>query len=203
MKNLQPSLKDELALLEKYRLTPTELMFIRTLLIYQNDGNEEYFGAFCAILHSCDVSIMKVVVSLQKKGVILKSYKIKEGSFNPMDIPVNKNFTKQLYRCSYEMGKELYDNYPQFTTINGASVAIRAVAKKFDSLEDAYFRYGKEIRWDPELHNHIIELVKWGKSNNVITCSLASFIINHSWNDLEAMRDGDELNINFNSLREL
>ena len=38
----------------------------------------------------------------------------------------------------------------------------------FDSLEEAYFRYGKSIKWNEERHNQIIELVRWAKDNNII-----------------------------------
>ena len=49
-------------------------------------------------------------------------------------------------------------------------------------------------------HNNIIELVKWGNDNDIINCSLASFIINNGWNDLQALKDGG-LNINLDSVK--
>ena len=146
-----------------------------------------------------------MLVKLQEKGIILQSYKIpNEGEeFIPYDISINKNFIKNLYKCSFELGKELFEEYPQFNTINGSLVSLRGISKHFNSLEEAYFKYGKYIKWSPEKHNEIIELVKWGKEHNIICQSLSSFIINNAWEDLKAMKEGDTMNINYDTIREL
>jgi hypothetical protein len=75
------------------------------------------------------------------------------------------------------------------------------VSKKFDSLEDFYRFYGKQIKWDPKKHEHIIELVKWGAENNVINCTLCNFIIDKKYEVLEAMRNGEMGNINFDAVK--
>jgi DNA-directed RNA polymerase subunit H (RpoH/RPB5) len=202
--HLTLSLEEEICLLEKYGLTPNELLVIRVLLILQNDNNEELFHDLIVTFKHTNVSLRDILYSLQEKEVILKAYKIpKEGDkFDPFAIPVNKNFIKNLYKCSFEMGKELFDNYPQFGNINGNLIPLRSVAKKFDSLEQAYFKYGKAIGFNPEKHHVIIELVKWANENNILNCSLASFIVNEGWHDLEALRSGkDVANINYDAVR--
>ena len=179
-------------------------MFIRTLLLLQDEGNEDLFKSYIESLYDCGIKTREVILALQSKGIILKSYKVKnEGeAFDPYSIPFNKNFIKNIYRCSFEMGKELFEVYPQFGIINGNSaIPLRTVAKKFDSLEEAYFRYGKSIKWNEEKHNQIIELVRWAKDNNIINCSLASFIINQGWIDLEALKKGDGANVNFDAIK--
>lgn len=203
MKNLTLNLEEEISILSKYRITPNELTFIKTLLILQDEGNEDLFKDYIESLYVCNVKLREILISLQKKEIILKSYKIPfEGeSFDPYSIPFNKNFIKNLYRCSFEMGKELFEVYPQFGIIGTSTVPLRTVAKKFDSLEEAYFRYGKSIKWNEEKHNQIIELVRWAKDNNIINCSLASFIINQGWIDLEALKKGDGANVNFDAIK--
>lgn len=193
-------LENEIELLKKYGLTPTELFFIRVLLILQEDDNEDLFAEFI----KTGINVREILISLQEKEIVLKSYSIpKTGSrFNPYDIPFNKNFIKGLYKASFELGKELFDNYPQFGNINGNIIPLRTVSKYFNSLEDSYFRYGKSIRWDQNVHNEIIELVKWGKENNIINMGLGSFIVNNSWHDLKSMKEGDNgLNINYDSIK--
>ena len=205
MKNLTLNLEEEISLLDKYRLTSSELFLIRVLLILQDEGNEELFSTYIQTFKNVGLTLRDLLKSLQYKGVILQSYKIPEKGqeFDPYSISINKNFIKNLYKCSFELGKELFEAYPQFNTINGNVVTLRGVSKHFDSLEDAYFRYGKNIRWNEEKHREIIELVKWGKEHNLICQSLSSFIINNAWLDLEGMRDGDTLNINYDSIRAL
>lgn len=196
------TIEDELLILNKYRITPNELMFIRTLLILQEDANEELFKTYIEILHNSNIQIRELITRLQAKGIILKSFKVPNPgeAFDPYSIPINKPFLKNLFKSSFEIGKELFEVYPQFGNINGCVVPLRTVAKKFDSLEDCYARYGKEIKWNPEIHSTIIDLVNWAKDNNILNCSLASFIINNGWKDLQALKDG-EGNINYDAIK--
>lgn len=101
------------------------------------------------------------------------------------------------------MGKELFETYPQMTLINGCMVTLRGVSKHFDSLENCYFKYGKAIGWNQERHEKIIDLVKWAKEKDLIKQSLSSFVINNAWLDLEAIRNGDSGNYNFDTVRAL
>ena len=205
MKNLTLNLEEEIALLTKYRITPNELMIIKTLLILQDENMEELFKSYIELLYDCGIKLREILLSLQNKGIILKTtYKIpSEGeSFDPYSIPFNKTFIKTLYKCSFELGKELFEEYPQFGSVQGNVVGLRSVSKKFDSLEDAYFKYGRNINWNPEYHNYIIELVRWAKEHNIINYTLASFIIDQRWLELQALKDG-EGNINYESVKML
>lgn len=151
------------------------------------------------------MKLREVLISLQKKEIILKSYKVpSEGeSFDPYSIPFNKNFIKSLYKSSFELGKELFEIYPQMTVINGSLVTLRGVSKHFDSLEACYFRYGKAIGWNQERHEKVLDLIKWAKERDIIKQSLSSFVINNSWLDLEAIRNGDSGNYNFDTIKAL
>ena len=203
MKHLTLTLDEEISLLDKYGLTPNELLVVRVLLILQDNNEEELFQNLMVTLKHINLSLREVLVQLQKKEVILKSFKIPNSGekFDPYSIPINKNFIKTLYKSSFEMGKELFDSYPQFGSINGNVVPLRTVAKHFDSLEQAYFKYGKAIGFNPEKHKVIIELTKWAKDNNILNCSLSSYIINNGWLDLQAMKDGNTANFNVDAIK--
>ena len=202
---LTTNLEEEIALLEKYGLTADELLFIRCVLILQDDNNEELFKSLFKVLKQQKVNLKDLLVSLQEKSIILQSYKIPAVGqvFDPHSVQINKNFIKNLYKSSFELGKELFENYPQFGLINNNQVPLRGVSRFFNSLEDSYFRYGRCISWNPEKHKEIIELVKWGKENNLINKSLGAFIVDNSWNDLAAMKDGEVGNYNYSTIREL
>ena len=58
-----------------------------------------------------------------------------------------------------------------------------------------------EYNGKEETHNHIIELVKWANENNIINQSLANFVINNAWIDLEALKNGDKANINYDTVK--
>ena len=198
------NIDNELIFLEKYNLTPTELMTIRTILLAQ-DNQEDYLFKFNNILTKTDVKFRDILISLQNKQIITKAYKIpNEGeSFEFEDVTFNKSIIKAFYRASFELGKELFNVYPQTTIVNGVIYALRRVSKKFNSLEDAFRVYGKTIRWDEELHNEIIELVKWGIDNDYSFTTLDDFIVDNAWESIRAIRDGHAININFNAIKQL
>lgn len=174
MKNLTLNLEEEISLLDKYGLNSNELLVIRVLLILQDEGNEELFYRLITMLKNNNIQLREVLESLQNKEILLKSWKLPASGtkFDPYLIPINKNFIKNLYKCSFEMGKELFESYPQWTTINQSMVSLRGVSKHFDSLEQCYTKYGKSIGWNPEKHQMIIELVNWAKENNILSKSL-------------------------------
>ena len=63
---------NELIFLEKYNLTPTELMTIRTILLAQ-DNQEDYLFKFNNILTKTDVKFRDILISLQNKQIITKA----------------------------------------------------------------------------------------------------------------------------------
>ena len=153
-------------------------------------------------MHDRNINARDILKRLQKVGIINK-YDIPEPGepFEPGEIPINKVFLKNFYKSSFELGEELYNTYPQWGVIDGSAVALRGVATKFNSMEEAYFAYGKAIKWDPNTHKEIIELVKWAGDHNLICKSLAKFIIDKSWEDLKSLKNGDKVNINYDSMR--
>ena len=170
------------------------------------EEDDSYLFKYLSIPEDSREDFRVTLVNLQDKGIINKSYKIpaKGDNFDPSKIDFNKNFIKCFYKDSFEMGKELFETYPMFGNINGCVTSIRGISKKFDSLEDFFRVYGKSIKWNPETHNEIIELVKWAKDNTqFIQFSLATFVVDRKWEELKALRDGDLTNINYNSIRML
>lgn len=205
MKKYNLNVDEEIAILEKYRLTPNELFVIRLLFLFREGYPENYLFKFLQIDDNKE-GFRPTLVSLQNKGIILKSYKIpgKGEKFDPAAIPFNKNFETAIYRSAFEMGQELYDAYPMFANIQGATVAIRGVSKKFNSLEDAFRYYGKQIHWNEDVHKHILELLDWAQNNTTfINFSLATFLIDRKWEEIEALMNGDISNVNYDSMKSI
>lgn len=200
------NIDEQLVLMEKYRITSDELLFLTVLLLLQDgEGDYTFISQYLSLPTDCRNGIRESLISLQNKEIITKSYKVPNvgEKFIPEDVTINKNFVKNFYRCSFNMGKELFEAYPMFGIINGEPVGIRSVSKKFDSLEDFYRYYGKTISWKPEKHEYIMELVKWAKEKNLLVTTLANFVIDHKWEELEALRNGEIANIDFNAVKQL
>lgn len=201
MKNLE--LKQQLIFCEKYKISPNELLLLEILLIAQEGDDPEIVKSYFTSPVKARGSTLELLSNLKESGVILKSYKIpgKGENFSPYDVPINKNIIKDFYRSSFEMGKELFEAYPQFGLVNGSWVGIRSVSKKFNSLEDFYCFYGKTIRFKPDIHNHIIELVNWANENNILSTTLCNFVVDHKWEELEALRSGDLGTVNTDAIK--
>ena len=198
MEHFKFNIENELAILEKYNLTPTELFAIKVILLAKEEGEYEWLQRFVQI-----VKLRDVLAGLQEKGIILKSWKLpKEGSQLIVEnIQINQNFQKQFFKASFEMGEELFEVYPQSTIVNGSLYNLKRVSKRFDSLEQAFLKYSKYIRNNPETHQHIIELIKWGIDNGYNFSTLDSFIIDNSWLAIEAMKEGNGINVNTEAIK--
>lgn len=158
----------ELSIMEQYQLNPTEYFVIKLIFMVQEGYKESYLLKYLNIKGNRD-NFRETLYSLQDKGIILKSWKIPEkgSKFDPLEIPINKAFFKNLFRASLELGKQLFEAYPMFVNINGFTYSLRSFAKKFDTIEDFFRFYGKTIHWDLDLHNKILDLIKWEQDNNI------------------------------------
>lgn len=195
MKYLNHNLEVELSLMDEYGICPNDLFGIKVILLAQ-DGEYEYLQNYASILKGGFRTLLQY---LQDKGIILKSYKLpKEGTqFIPEDVTFNQNFLKKFYRSAFEMGEELFYTYPQSCIVNGAVFNLRSVSKKFDSLEQAFQKYAKNIKNNPELHQQIIDDIKWGIETGYSGfTTLDRFIIDKGHEALHAMRMGEGSNLN-------
>lgn len=192
--------ENELCILEKYKLTPTELFTIKVILLAKEEGDYEPLQRLSVIL---DGGLRLELERIKSKGIILQTYKLpKPGTpFIPEDVEFNKNFLKQYFRASFEMGEELFSNYPQFTTVQGQVYNLRRVSKKFNDLEDAFAKYGKVIKYNPDTHDEIIKLIKWGIDNGYNFTTLDDFICDRGWLSLKAFKEGSGINVNTEAIQ--
>ena len=189
----------ELILMDQYKLDPNELFCIKVILLAQ-EGEYEYLQNYAQILNG---KLRLILTTLQSKGIIIKAYKIpKEGTpFIPEDVQFNQNFLKKYYRSAFSMGEELFYTYPQSAVVQGQVFNLRTVSKKFDSLEDAFGKYAKQIKNNPELHQQIIDDIKWGIENGYNFTTLDRFIVDRAYESLHSMRLGENININLEAVQ--
>lgn len=199
MKNLE--LKQQLLFCEKYCINPNELLLLEIILIAQEDDEPEIVREYFSSRVRARGFTTELLVGLRNAGVINKTYKIPEkgSTFNPLDVSLNKTMVKDFYKCSFDLGRELWETYPLFGIVNNTQVGLRGVSKKFDTIEDFYRFYGRTIRWKPEVHNQIIELVNWAKEHNILCTTIANFVIDHKWEELKALKE--EGGVNYDSMR--
>ena len=189
MLNLELSIEREIDFLIKYNLTPDELFLIKLILYAQEDHSEflsEYFSE-----NQLTLELRDVLFSLQKKGIINKSYCVPEKGniFNPRDVDFNKNLISSFYKHSQTLGIELFEAYPTFTTINGQVFSLRNITKLYKSFDEMCFEYGKAIKFNPEVHKQVLSLLEWGKENGHIRSGICDFIASRQWLTLQELKD--------------
>lgn len=199
MEKLSLTIENELAILEQYNLTAEEWLVVRLLFLASEEENHKDY--LIKYIMYAKPDFRNIIISLQNKGIISKSYKVPEKgtSFNPEDIVFNKNFTNKYLKFSYTLGQELFDNYPVTINVNGIIYSARTAGNKYKDLEDMYFAYGRAIGNKLEVHEHVLELLNWAKENGLVNKGLYRFIADREWLNLEAMKD--DPSINYNSIK--
>lgn len=165
------------------------LLFIKMVFLAQ-EGHSEYLNKYFTQM-TLDGAPRDTLVSLQNKGIINQSYKIPEkgSNLNPLDIEFNKTFIKSYLQHSHDMGMELFMIYPSSIVIKQRTYSLRNIAKHYKSLEDFAFSYGKTIKFDINKHNQVLELLEWGKNNNLITCGIVEFVVSQKWIELQEWKE--------------
>lgn len=201
------NLENQLSLMEKYNLTAEEVMFIDLLFSASiEEGHPEFLYRYSVLPPSIRSNFINLLQSLKDKGIIVKSFKIpEEGTiFDPEKVEFNKNFLRNYRKYSGELGKEFLINYPSTCIINGYEVGLKNIAKKFNSVEDFFYAYGKAIGWKESEHNRVINLLRWAKDNQcrLLNMNIADFVISRMWNSIEELKNGEGV-VNFDNLKVL
>lgn len=192
MEKLKNVIEEQLKLMERFGLTAEENLVVELLFLCIEGRCTDLIVRYYN-LPITKTGLGKVLISLQDKGVILKSCKFKEGSeFDPDTIAFNENFLKFYRKTSGELGMELYKAYPNEVVIQGQCITLKNWGKKFNTEEEMYYRYGKSIGWNLAKHQHVLELIQWSKEHDLfgLNINIADFIISKMWESIEEHRDG-------------
>ena len=169
-----------------YDLTAEELLLIYlTFLARDEENHAEYFTRWFSN-GGCN-RLRDLFNSLKEKGLIHKNYN--PETYNPNDIEFNKNFIKSWIKNSGQLGKELFEEYPSFITINNRSVSLKNISKKFYSLDEYFFYYSVAIGHSIEKHKEVLELLKWGKETGKIHYSCLEFVASRKWEELKLLKE--------------
>lgn len=156
-----------------------------TLLARDEENHSEYLAKWFA--NGGKDRLRELFNSLKEKGIILKSYNAE--SYVPNDIQFNKNFIKNWYKQSGEMGQELFDSYPGFVEVKGKLYSLKNISKKFYSLDEFYFYYSATIGHNPEKHREVMDILAWAKEKNLINFGILEFCASRKWEMFKEMRE--------------
>lgn len=183
------SLENDVIMMSHYQLTAEELLFTK-LLFYTKEHHQELLNIF---MKECPHSnILTIINTLSEKGVLLKTGISSEDNLSIDSLTFNKNFLKGYLKYSYSMGMELFMAYPNTLYINGVTYSAKNIAKKFNSLEDFSFFYGKSIGFNEKVHQEVLELLEFAKENDLLHFGICEFVISQKWIEYKEIRDSGD-----------
>lgn len=169
-----------------YNLTADELLLVYlTFLARDEESHPEYFAKWFS--NGGQSRLRELFESLKSKGIIHKNYN--PTTYSPNDIEFNKNFLNGWIKGSCELGKELFDAYPQFLPINGKLMSLKNISKRFMSLDEFFFHYSVTIKHNVEKHKEIMEILEWAKEHNQINFGILEFVASQKWETLKYLKD--------------
>lgn len=178
-----------LNIMSKYQLTADELLLIYLTFISQTENgdpqqNRVYFKKWYD--GGGKSRLRDLFNSLKSKGIIKKNYN--PTTYDPDEIEFNQNFIKQYFKFTGVLGQELMDNYPTTLDLNGKTVSLKNISKKFLNLHEFYFWYASTINHSITKHKEILDILKWAKTNNLIHTGIIEFVSSCKWNEFKEMR---------------
>lgn len=176
-----------LNIMSEFSLTADELLLVwLTLYARDEENHAEFFRRWFTDCKGNE-RLKDLFNSLKEKGVIKKNYN--PNSYIPNDIDFNSRFLNKYYKQSGKLGAELFNEYESFVFINGKNFSLKNISKKFYTLEEFFFFYSSQIGHSPDKHQEILELLKWGKENKLITYGILEFVSSHKWLELKKMKE--------------
>lgn len=184
--------------LDEFNLTFNEYFLIKMILGFQEgkgsimyDASVKYFNLNTTVRGSIGL----MMSSLVEKGYLKNVTKL--SVINDLHkVEFNKTFLKKFYKPSNKMGEEFKDSYPDFAIINGVEQNIKTVGNinRYNSIDEVGYQYAKAIGWNVNKHQHILELIDWGKSNGYNFPGMGLFVANREWEAIDKKKNGGMFN---------
>ena len=145
----------------------------------------------------------------------LKETKVLSLNLEDVYYSHTENYLKENYLnyvLKFEMPNLEHDFYIEEAYLNFSLANNKKYQLKVGNFNLIYLDNLVELNWksldskkkdsnDHSIYKVIIELTKWAKDNNILNCSLSSYIINNGWLDLQAMKDGNTANFNVDAIK--
>lgn len=168
--------------MEAYNLKSfDELFLIQCVYTKDTDTLYKFFTKVKNTLFTNDV-----IHRLAKDGIFQEEpLKYTNGSIEIFDLFLTTDFIQKFFPEVENLGKELWNVYPNTAFINGQDVVL----KKGEKIGNVYYDkdklmsvYCEKIKFNKELHQQII--AKVNKNKDMINFTLRSFILDELWESL-------------------
>lgn len=194
MYKLSLDLEEKLSIMQEHGLNAEEWLFIELLWLAE-DGYPEYLQQYTM---KCAQAMMprEILQSLKDKKVFDSSYKLPKAGevFEPDQVEFSKTFINKYFKNSFEAGRELYNEYPDYLQGTNRQYGAKNVTTKGYMDENSFFhKYGQQIKFKVSNHEDVMDLLRWAKENELIQYSIVEYVTMRKWEDHRKMRESGEI----------
>ncbi|MFU2363640.1 MAG: hypothetical protein ACM67R_07480, partial [Clostridiales bacterium] len=81
---------------------------------------------------------------------------------------------------------------------------LNNITKGYKDMEELYYDYGRIIKFNPDTHKEVMELLEFGKEHNLISYGICEFIKSYKWLNIKKMKeDGSYVGKTFDNITAL
>lgn len=185
-------LDKELEVMSKFKLNAEQWYLLRCLFIAKFEEDTSYLTKYIKECSREGIT-SELLQNLKDKNILSKKYKVpKRGETLSLEqIDFHQPFINKYLRTSNEMGQELFDAYPSYLIMdNGKHLPARNLVSKvvFKSMNDFFIFYCKQIKYNAEKHDLIMQSLDWAKKSDMVNSSIVEYVISMKYDDhIESM----------------
>ncbi len=189
------SLDEDLEIMSRYKINANEFMLVKLLLLSQDHpDNDKYLDLYLKECHADGTLSREFINLLVDRRIIVKTSPVvkKTSGIFPEDFHFNEVFMKNFFKFSDQMGKEIWDLYPDYIIGSCRNFPAKNFSKRFKDLKELFLYYAKQIKNDPKKHEQVVESLKFAIKHELITSSIIDYLLSHQWDYHIKVMNGED-----------
>lgn len=189
------SLDEDLEIMSRYKINANEFMLVKLLLLSQDHlDNDKYLDLYLKECHADGTLSREFINLLVDRRIIVKTSPVvkKTSGIFPEDFHFNEVFMKNFFKFSDQMGKEIWDLYPDYIIGSCRNFPAKNFSKRFKDLKELFLYYAKQIKNDPKKHEQVVESLKFAIKHELITSSIIDYLLSNQWDYHIKVMNGED-----------
>lgn len=189
------SLDEDLEIMSKYKINANEFMLVKLLLLSQDHpDNDKYLDLYLKECHSDGTLSREFINLLVDRRIIVKTSPVvkKMSGIFPEDFHFSEVFMKNFFKFSDQMGKEIWDLYPDYIIGSCKNFPAKNFSKRFKDLKELFLYYAKQIKNNPKKHEQVVESLKFAIKHELITSSIIDYLLSNQWDYHIKVMNGED-----------
>lgn len=189
------SLDEDLEIMSRYKINANEFMLVKLLLLSQDHpDNDKHLDLYLKECHADGTLNREFINLLVDRRIIVKTSPVvkKTSGIFPEDFHFNEVFMKNFFKFSDQMGKEIWDLYPDYIIGSCRNFPAKNFSKRFKDLKELFLYYAKQIKNNPKKHEQVVESLKFAIKHELITSSIIDYLLSNQWDYHIKVMNGED-----------